>query len=270
METAVTAQRGGDSASVQATCVGGDFFFFHDDLRLKYGSFFGPDTLARDVVVIDESLAWRLFGAANVVGFPITVAGQPCYVAGVVAAPEGFPGAATYGAAAYRLFAPFEVLEQSGQSVPATVYEIVLPDPVTRFGVNLVQEALTAPEGSYILRENSARYDFSSLLATLRALPGGAARGDSVVFPWWENAALRAQSWAALALMLAALAAVYPAAQLIIALIRVARSVRRLPPWIRGRVRARQMRVWQAKNPTSTSTPPPPAEAQLSEEEVLL
>ena len=58
-----------DRASITARAfgVGGDFFTFHP-LKLLSGSYFDGEDLNKDGVVIDENVAWQLFGSSNVAG----------------------------------------------------------------------------------------------------------------------------------------------------------------------------------------------------------
>jgi hypothetical protein len=57
----------GETKSTEANVVaaGGDFFVFHP-IKMLSGYYFSPDDLMQDRVVIDEDLAWQLFGSKNV------------------------------------------------------------------------------------------------------------------------------------------------------------------------------------------------------------
>ncbi len=74
-----------DRASITARAfgVGGDFFTFHP-LKLLSGSYFDGEDLNKDGVVIDENVAWQLFGSNNVAGMYVEINGVQYPVRGVV------------------------------------------------------------------------------------------------------------------------------------------------------------------------------------------
>ena len=72
----------GESVTVNAIGVGGDFFNFHP-LDLIDGYYFAEDELMHDRIVIDDQTAWRLFGSPYVVGMSVNIGGTPHYIAGV-------------------------------------------------------------------------------------------------------------------------------------------------------------------------------------------
>ena len=63
----ITLQNGKKSVSAKAIGVAGDFFLFHP-LKLLDGSFFSGSDVMQDYVVIDEDMAWQLFGSNDVAG----------------------------------------------------------------------------------------------------------------------------------------------------------------------------------------------------------
>ena len=70
--------------SAKAIGVGGDFFQFHP-MDLEYGNYFSDSDVNKDLVVIDEEIAWQLFGGINVTGKIIDVGGHPHLIVGVIA-----------------------------------------------------------------------------------------------------------------------------------------------------------------------------------------
>lgn len=102
----VTGENG--SAEVSATGIGENFFMFHP-LALKSGSYFYGSDLMHDRVVIDDKLAWQIFGATDVAGMELEIGGKPYVIAGVVSAADDFATAAAYGDKP-RIFVPYEVL----------------------------------------------------------------------------------------------------------------------------------------------------------------
>ena len=79
----ITLERENKSASVSAIGVGGEFFQFHP-LKLVSGAYFSGNDVMQDYVVIDEEIAWQLFGSNNVAGQTITIKGVPHIITGVI------------------------------------------------------------------------------------------------------------------------------------------------------------------------------------------
>ena len=66
----VTAERG--NAQVEVIGVGGDYFRFHP-LQLRSGSYLAETDLMQDRVILDEELAWKLFGGYDLAGMTIYI-----------------------------------------------------------------------------------------------------------------------------------------------------------------------------------------------------
>ena len=77
----VSSSRASGEASVIA--VGGDFFTLHP-LRLLSGSYIGEKDLMQDRVLLDEDLAWLLFGGVDLQGMSLRINGEPFVIAGVI------------------------------------------------------------------------------------------------------------------------------------------------------------------------------------------
>jgi len=80
-KVSIAGDHGSSDASVIA--VGGNYFFFHP-LTLLSGSYFSESDVMHDRVVLDEELAWKLFGSSNLAGMTVSVNNRPFVVAGVV------------------------------------------------------------------------------------------------------------------------------------------------------------------------------------------
>ena len=76
------------SIDVRAFGVGGDFFQFHP-LQLLDGSYFDASDENGDGVIIDEVVAWQLFGSNNVAGMEVEINGAFYPVRGVVRSDSG-------------------------------------------------------------------------------------------------------------------------------------------------------------------------------------
>ena len=106
-----------DRASITARAfgVGGDFFTFHP-LKLLSGSYFDGEDLNKDGVVIDENVAWQLFGSNNVAGMYVEINGVQYPVRGVVKSDKGYFSDAADEEAA-TVYVSYEILEgRSGSS----------------------------------------------------------------------------------------------------------------------------------------------------------
>jgi len=184
-ETEMYASTTRDGALVRVTAFGGDYFHIHQ-MKLAHGSYLSPDGATAGYAFLDENAAWRLFGATDVVGMPMTLGGGEYIVCGVGRAPEGTPYDDAYGAEP-RVFVL--LASPAGQSVTeSAVYEIVLPEPVDGFARGIVEKNFTAGDGTVIV-ENTTRFGAKALFAHLKARPTMGTRTSAVTFPWWENIA---------------------------------------------------------------------------------
>ena len=187
------------STTAQAYGVGGSFFLFHP-LYLRDGSYISQNDIMKDRVVLDEELAWRLFGSVNLAGLEVTIGGRQHIIAGVVSREDDFASSRAYTGGA-GLFMSYEsLLEQTGGMAEITCYEIVMPDPISGFALQTITDAFQG-KGAVIV-ENSARYSLSGVLGVFRGFGDRSMRADGVIFPYWENAARYTEDWLALLLIL--------------------------------------------------------------------
>ena len=224
----VSIVAGRNSATVRVYGVGGDFFLFHP-LYLRDGSYISGRDLAKDRVVLDEELAWRLFGSFKIAGFEVLIGGKPYIVAGVVSREDDFASSKAYTDGA-GLFMSIEALrELSGGAGPGAgpegaglagggpgggaeilCYELVLADPVAGFALKTLEENF--PASGAVIVENSSRYSLPNLFGLICAFGERSMRTDEVSFPYWENAARYSEDRLALLLALTIAAAIFPAA----------------------------------------------------------
>ena len=85
---ALTVEHEGQSLDVDAVGIGGDFFSFHP-LELVSGGYFDGDDLMKDRILIDEDLAWKLFGSSDVVGQSVLIGDMNHFIAGVYRREKG-------------------------------------------------------------------------------------------------------------------------------------------------------------------------------------
>lgn len=193
----VSADKTSSEASMIAT--GGDFFLFHQ-LDMLYGSCYSDSDVMHDRVVIDETLAWRLYGSSNIAGKPVTINGKYFYIAGVFRQSGNSDMKKVYGEKP-RIFMSYQGLELIDEGVPLfTCYEACLPSPVTGVGQKIFTEALKLDEYSSRIVENSARYGLKNRFTIISEFGMRSVADNSVYYPFWENAARITEDKSALVL----------------------------------------------------------------------
>ena len=186
--------------------VDGDFFFFHP-LELVSGSFFMADDLMKDKIVIDEDLAWQLFGSNDIVGQCVTIGGINHYVAGVVKRKEGrFNEAA--GLTSSIVYMSYDSLSKYGEilsgktmdkelsedGINANIggincYEIVCPSPVDGLLAKIIKECAGLDDKYINVVDNSDRFSFFKLLEVSYNFGIRSMWDKPIFYPYWENVA---------------------------------------------------------------------------------
>lgn len=207
----------GDHGSAEVTAIGagGEFFLFHP-LVLRSGSYLSPNDLMQDRVVLDEALAWQLFGGSDVAGMSVTINEKPYYVAGVIRRENDFATREAYLDGAGMFIAYDTFCELTQQDI--TCYEIVLPDLISGFGLQLVEENFDVGLGDIV--ENSTRYSAANLLSVAGDFGKRSMRNNGVIYPYWENAVRLTEDYLALLLVLMLLFLLCPVVSLTVELIR--------------------------------------------------
>jgi len=208
--------------SIKAVAVGGDFFVFHP-LNLRDGSYLSPNDVMKDRVVIDEELAWRLFGAVKVAGFEIIINNRPFVVSGVITREKDFAGSAAYkqfaGDEAFAfgagLFMTYDALvDMTEGTARIETYEIVLPNPISGFAMTTFEKTLNNPAAHLV--ENTSRFTLGKMFDLIGSFGERSMRNDALVFPYWENAARYAEDWLAFILILSIIFLIFPVVSVII------------------------------------------------------
>ena len=196
------------SAQVSAIGVGGDFFYFHP-LRLRSGAYIAERDLMDDLVVLDEALAWRLFGGMELAGMTLYINGVPFVVAGVVAMEDDFATQRVLDREG-SLFLSYSALQRLDEDTSINCYEIVMPDPISGYARSVMEQMLPLEEESMV--ENSERFSLAHLCTVIGDFGERSMRMTAVVYPYWENALRFAEDCAALLLALAVFTALFPLA----------------------------------------------------------
>ncbi len=202
---------GCEGKSMDAVAIGteGDFFRFHP-LDIISGYTYTDDMLTPDMVMIDEDLAWQIFGAVDVCGQQIKVGGITHTVAGVFSLNKkggirkraGIPDNLIF----LSLYSLCQLGEVDGAEGPAdngsdaaavgtsklygiSTWEIVLPDPVKNYALNTVRTAL-GDKSTAVVVYNSRRFEPEYLMKNTGILINGGMQTKPFVYPYWENIAL--------------------------------------------------------------------------------
>ena len=184
-EASVTVSNEYNTQTAIATCTGGDFFMFHP-VEMLSGWYYLENDNTDTLVILDENLAWRLFGGTNIAGMALEINGYACTVAGVSKVPDDEDELAAYGEE-LRLYMSCSFYERQGQDVNLTCYEALVPEPVTGFGLETIEAALGLSESQCELEQNTGRYSLKSGLETAREYRQRAQRINKIYYPWWEN-----------------------------------------------------------------------------------
>jgi hypothetical protein len=242
-ELSVTGPRGAATAPVLG--VGGDFFLFHP-LRLLSGGYITGEDLMHDRVVLDEELAWKLFGGSDVAGLTVTISDKPYLVAGVVRREEDFADRRAYTAGA-GFFMAFDALSAAA-GTGIGCYELVCASPVTGFVGDIAAENFSQA----VTVENSRRFKAESIFGVIGDFGGRSMNTAGGVVPHWENAARLLEDYLALLLLLSLLFGLFPAAcagaALVIGLRRLTRRGRAAMPALRDRMEERAWKRREARH----------------------
>ncbi len=199
-----------DSKSADADVIftGGDFFLFHP-LRLLSGSYYSEDELMKDRIVIDENLAWQLFGSSNVNGKNVKINGYDFVVAGVIERDNDSASKLTYGDKP-MLYMSYEAAVKLNSIAPITSYEVCIPETLKGLGIKLYKEALSPDETKTIVVENKTRYSYKNLINVISKYNISRISDSAVIYPYWENAARILENKAAVALLIMMISLVLP------------------------------------------------------------
>ncbi len=191
---------------VKAIGVGGDFFLFHP-MTLSSGSYFSGDDLMKDSVIIDENMAWQLFGSTDIIGQEVLIQNVPHYVVGVVTPRKGrlneasgytgnyiymsYDSLSKYGTIVSGISAKSEVSEtgQTAQKGGINCIEVVCPNPVQGLAARISKESLGIADDKVSVIDNTERFSFFSLFKVLRSFGTRSMQSMAIYYPYWENTA---------------------------------------------------------------------------------
>ena len=245
----------GARTSGEASCiaVGGDFFAFHP-LRLLSGSYLRESDLMKDLVLLDEDLAWLLFGGTELQGMSIEINGKPFVVGGVIEREQDSASRMAY-TAGQGLFMSYDAYaELTEQPQAITCYEVVMAQPVKGFAARVAQEHFKLGRGEVLV--NTGRFTASRLLGLLRTVDSRSMQSMGMIYPYWENAARVEEDRCVRLLLGALLALLIPAVTAVVWLVRLGlrgkekledELIPRAKDSVEEAVRKKQRRHWEKK-----------------------
>ena len=200
-ECEAMVRKDSNTLNVTAVGVGGDFFQFHP-FRLLSGNYIAESDLNHDRIVIDQGLAWALFGSNDVVGMQIWMGDTICVVAGVVETEEDSLAQTAYGSS-NRIYMLYDQLKRQQENLKITCYEAVLPNPISNYASNTLKNACGLEDDEDIsqkqenplsfenieILENTNRYRTMTLFDHLKTMKYQSMRTNSIAYPFWENQA---------------------------------------------------------------------------------
>lgn len=210
------------SSDATVTAVGGDFFRLHP-LELLSGSYISDEDLMHDRVLLDEELAWKLFGGYDLAGMTVTIGENTFQVAGVISREDDSASQMAYADGA-GLYMAYDAYLAMNEKAYISCYELVMPNPVEGYAVQQVTEHL-APKDAVVV-ENSARYTAGNIFSLLRHLNQRTMRTDTVSYPYWENAARLVENRCMVWLVLAVLFWICPVIFAVIIAVKAYRKAR--------------------------------------------
>ena len=191
-----------NTLNVTAVGVGGNFFQFHP-MELLSGSYISDEDLNQDRVVVDENLAWALYGSNDIVGMQLWMNNTIYTVAGVVKVPEDGLEKLAYGNS-NRIYLPYDQLKIQQAALSITCYEVVLPNPISNYAYYAVRSAFGFSEeeeeqldqqqnplifDNVEILENTNRFELVPMFTKLKQWRLRSMRTSSVGYPYWENIA---------------------------------------------------------------------------------
>lgn len=187
-ENDIKISKGENSISVKAYGVGGDFFLFHP-FEIISGDYFYSDNPMKDLVVIDEELAWKIFGAVEVDGMNMIIGGKEYKIAGVIKHDNSkLSKASTENQ--YIIYMYYEAFADNSNIVG---YEIVMPNLTKNYAYNHIKNILNEilenkdSTGKYEIIEVTNRYSFINLCKIIKNFANRVMVTSNIEYPYWEN-----------------------------------------------------------------------------------
>ena len=211
------------TVNAKTVIVRGDYFAFHP-FKYTYGSSFLNDPSVPMGIVLDRNLAWKLFGAENIIGMKWSVGDIEYTVVGI-SEPDGDASAYNkeYGEIprAYMSYAGYQKIDSS---LMFTNFEVCLPNSVKGFAKNIFDSQVSVQEGNGIRSEVSSRFSLENRWEILNNLKYSLISSNGIEFPYWENEARIYDYYSAVILLLQIALLVIALISLIVSVVFFAKS----------------------------------------------
>lgn len=216
------------SAEAKLIVTGGDFFLFHP-LDIISGYYYSDDGVMQDRVLIDDILAWQLYGSSDVAGMPVSINGKYFFISGVFKKSDNSDVEKVYGTSP-RIFMSYEGYSLLGREAKFTCYEACLPNQVTGQAKGIITDTLSITENSLgtLVVENSARYSLKNRFSIIRNFGLRSVVDRPVVYPMWENAARITEDKSALLLVIQIICLILPIGTVIYLIAKLYRNRKKL------------------------------------------
>lgn len=215
----VSVYSGYGSGEASAIAVGGSYFDFHP-ITLLSGCYISQDDLMQDRVLLDEELAWLLFGGTELQGLSLSINNQNFYVAGVIRREEDFASTRAY-TDGMGLYMSYDAYSSIAEDAGITCYEVVMPQPVKNFARSAVEELFKG--GTQVIIDNSSRFRLPALLRLIGGFAERSIQQSGIEYPYWENAARYLEYYCAVLLLIAMVLLLFP---LVSIAVLIARGIR--------------------------------------------
>lgn len=217
----LTISRDDVNVEVSAIGVGGDFFFFHP-LELVNGSYFTPDNLMDDLIVLDEDTAWRLFGSTDIQGMTVEINGKEYIISGVIKRDEGRLNKEA-GNNKPTVYVSYNLLNKGEEETYITDYEVILPDLTKNYAYKIVKKGINLSVDNRDIVKTDDRYSVTSLVKLLKNYGKRSMKTNGVIYPYWENVARGREDMCVYALLAEIIIAVICIVYVVINLVKLLR-----------------------------------------------
>ena len=186
-KSTVTCNRNA-SSQAEITAVGGRFFLFRDFNLLK-GAYFSENDNMHNSIVIDRSLAFKLYGSENVIGFSVYLNGVKFAIAAVIADPQTKYEKECAGDIPHA-YIPYQAVGLISADVKnVDSYECIIPEPVDELAYNTVNSIFNESyKDKCLIIKNTDRFSSKVIQKQLKTMKQSVVMDKAIELPYWENA----------------------------------------------------------------------------------
>ena len=181
------------SSQAEITAVGGRFFLFRDFNLLK-GAYFSENDNMHNSIVIDRSLAFKLYGSENVAGFNVYINGVRFVITGVIADPKSKYEKECSGDIPH-VYIPYQAVGLISADVKnVDSYECIIPEPVDELAYNTVNSIFNESyKDKCLIIKNTDRFSSKVIQKQLKTMKQSVVMDKAIELPYWENASRTAE-----------------------------------------------------------------------------